>query len=168
MMRRATNAVVLPDIPLTGSTTVNHSHRAAARRDDGATAVEFAIVLPVVLAVMFFALYGALFFFYSAIADHVSRTVVRQVSIPISGNSDYPDLHSGMVAADAKSAAGTLLPDPTSVTTSSQSATGTPQQGDFVTVTVTYKLPVLDQLASLVPGISAIDTITRSASERRQ
>jgi Flp pilus assembly protein TadG len=167
-MRRATNAVVLPDIPLTGSTTVTRSRHAGSRRDEGATAVEFAIVLPVVLSVMFFALYGAMYFFYGAIADHVARTVVRQVSIPISGNSNYPDQHSGMVTADVEAAAGTLLPNPTNVTTSSQPSTGTPAEGDFVTVTVTYKLPLLDQLASVIPGLSAIDTMTRSASERRQ
>jgi Flp pilus assembly protein TadG len=167
-MRRATNAVVLPDIPLTGSTTVTSKRRGSWRRDEGATALEFAIVLPVVLAVVFFALYGAMYFFYGAIADHVARTVVRQVSIPISGNTDYPDLHSGMVLADAKAAAGTLIPNPTTVTTSSLPSIGAPAEGDFVTVTVTYKLPVLDQLASMIPGMSSIDTITRSASERRQ
>ncbi len=172
-MRRPTDAVVLPDIPLTRSTTVHNQPlaqrlRAAAKRDDGATALEFAIVLPVVVAVMFFALYGAMYFFYGAIADHVARTVAREVSIPIAGNSDYPDEHSGMVAADANSAAGSLMPNPTSVTTSSQPSTGNPEQGDFVTVTVTYKLPLLDQLGSVIPGLSSIDTMTRSASERRQ
>jgi Flp pilus assembly protein TadG len=163
-MRRPTNAVVLPDIPLTGSTTVNRATRGGSPRDEGATALEFAIVLPVVLAVMFFALYGAMFFFYGAVADHVARTVARQVSIPVGETgSGYPDANSATVVNDAKSAAGSLLPDPKSAI-----ATGTQTEGDFVTVTVTYNLPVLSQLASLVPGVSAIDTITRSASERRQ
>jgi Flp pilus assembly protein TadG len=171
-MRRATNAVVLPDIPLTGSTTVRQRLRAAARRDDGATALEFAIVLPVVLTVVFFALYGALYFFYGAIADHVARSVARQVSIPVAqGGGDcptYPDSNQATVTADAKSAAGTLIPDPTSVVPTSLPTATKPCEGDFVTITVTYKLPVLDQLASMIPGLSAIDTMTRSASERRQ
>jgi Flp pilus assembly protein TadG len=179
-MRRATNAVVLPDIPLTGSTTVHDSSvrrrlRAAARRDEGATALEFAIVLPVVLSVMFFALYGAMFFFYGAIADHVARTVSRVVSIPVTGNSAYPDVNcqSGQtcpaITAAAEKAAGSLLPNPTdAVVTWAPSNGQAPEQGDLVTVTVTYKLPLLDQLASVIPGLSAIDTMTRSASERRQ
>lgn len=140
-----------------------------AKRDEGATALEFAIVSPVVLAVIFFALYGAMYFFYGAIADHVARTVARQVSIPISQTgSGYPDSNQTTLQNDAKSAAGSLIPNPTTVSAVSSGSTGTPQEGDFVTVTVTYKLPVLDQLASLIPGMSALDSITRSASERRQ
>jgi Flp pilus assembly protein TadG len=143
--------------------------RLRTKRDDGATAVEFAIVAPVVFAVCFFALYGALYFFYSAVASHVARAVVRQVSIPISQTgSGYPDSSQATLNADASTAAGSMLPSPTSVTSKSAPATGTPQQGDFVTITVTYKLPVLDQLASLIPGMSAMDTITSTASGRRQ
>ncbi|HVW80083.1 MAG TPA: TadE/TadG family type IV pilus assembly protein [Mycobacteriales bacterium] len=179
-MRRHMDAVVLPDIPLNGSTTVHRRTPlrrlgAAARRDEGATALEFAIVLPVVLSVVFFALYGAMYFFYGAVADHVARTVVREVSIPVTGNSNYPDIdcQSGStctaVTADANSAAGSLLPNPSSAVPTWNPDNGQPpQQGDLVTVTVTYKLPLLDQLASVIPGLSAIDTMTRSASERRQ
>lgn len=142
---------------------------ACARRDEGATAVEFAIVLPVVLSVCFFALYGAMYFFYGALADHVARSLARQVSIPIAQTgSGYPDGSQATLTADAQSDAGSLMPSPTTVTSTSAPATGSPQQGDLVTVTVTYKLPVLDQLASLIPGMSAIDTLSRSASERRQ
>jgi Flp pilus assembly protein TadG len=143
--------------------------RNAAGRDEGATALEFAIVLPVLLAVCFFALYGAMFFFYGALADHVARTVARQVSIPIAqSGSGYPDASAATVVADAKSAVGSLMPNPTSAVAASSPATGTPAQGDLVTVTVTYKLPLLSNLATVVPGLSAIDTISRSASERRQ
>jgi hypothetical protein len=46
----------------------------------------------------------------------------------------------------------------------SSPATADPDEGDLVTVTVTYKLPVL----SMIPGLSSIDSISRSASERRQ
>jgi Flp pilus assembly protein TadG len=132
--------------------------------DEGAAAVELAIVLPVVLSVCFFALYGAMYFFYSAIADHVARTVARQVSIPVGETgSGYPDSNQATVLSDARAAAGTLMPDPTSA-----SSTGTAAEGKFVTVTVTYKLPLLSNLASVIPGMSAIDSITRTASERRQ
>jgi Flp pilus assembly protein TadG len=132
------------------------------RRDEGATAVEFALVFPVVVAVCFFALWGALFFYYSAVADHVARTVVRQVSIPVGGT--YPDHNAATVVSDAKAAAGTLIPTPTKAVAVSSPATADPDEGDLVTVTVTYKLPVL----SMIPGLSSIDSISRSASERRQ
>ncbi|HVU61870.1 MAG TPA: TadE/TadG family type IV pilus assembly protein [Mycobacteriales bacterium] len=136
-----------------------------ARRDEGTTAVEFALVFPVVAMVCFAALYGALFFFYSAVADHVARSVARKVSIPVGqSGSAYPDATAGTVMTDAKNAAGSLIPDPTSAVATKAPATGTPKQGDFVTVTVTYKLPLFSSL----PGLSALDTITRSASERRQ
>ncbi|HVX70109.1 MAG TPA: TadE/TadG family type IV pilus assembly protein [Mycobacteriales bacterium] len=136
------------------------------RDDEGATAVEFALVLPVVVAVCFFALYGALFFFYSAMADHVARTVAREVSIPTTtSGGTYPDASVGTLA---KKAAGTLIPDPSSAVATPKPSTGTPQEGDLVTVSVTYQLPVLSQLASVVPGLSGIDSITRSSSARRQ
>ncbi|MGN6474658.1 MAG: TadE/TadG family type IV pilus assembly protein [Mycobacteriales bacterium] len=143
--------------------------RNVGTRDEGATALEFAIVLPVVLATCFFALYGAMFFYYSAVADHVARSVARQVSIPTGqSGSAYPDSTAGTVLSDAKSAAGSLLPNPTSAVASSSPTTTTPAQGDLVTVTVTYQLPVMSQLATVIPGLSAISTISRSASERRQ
>ena len=139
-----------------------------ARRDEGTTAVEFALVFPVVAMVCFAALYGALFFFYSAVADHVANSVARQVSIPLGQTGTaYPDATPGTVASDAARAAGSLLPNPTSVTTSSL-PTGTAHEGGLVTVTVTYKLPVLGTLGGLVPGLSGIETITSSATERRQ
>ncbi|HVV77571.1 MAG TPA: TadE/TadG family type IV pilus assembly protein [Mycobacteriales bacterium] len=148
----------------------NVEHRRCARRDDeGATALEFALVLPVVVAVCFFAIYGAMFFFYSAVADHVARTVARQVSIPTTNSgTTYPDSSAATVLSDAKSAAGTLIPNPTTAVATSLPSSGTPEQGDLVTVTVTYKLPLLSGLGGLVPGLSSIDSISRSASERRQ
>ncbi|HWC35574.1 MAG TPA: TadE family protein [Mycobacteriales bacterium] len=139
------------------------------RRDEGATAVELAIVLPVVVAVCFFALYGAMFFFYGAVADHVARSVARQVSIPTGqSGSAYPDASAATVLSDAKSAASGLLPDPTSAAATSSGHGATPVQGDLVTVTVTYKLPLLSNLATVIPGLSSISTVSSSASERRQ
>jgi Flp pilus assembly protein TadG len=145
------------------------SRRSDARRDEGATAVELALILPVVLAVLFFILYGALFFFYSAVADHVARSVARQVSVPVGQTgTSYPDASAGVVAADAKKTGGSLIPDPSTVTTTTLPASATPAEGDLVTVTVTYHLPVLSDLGHIIPGLSSITTITRSSTERRQ
>jgi len=131
--------------------------------------VEFALIFPVVVSVLFFTLYGALFFYYSAVADHVSRSVARQVSIPTGQTGTaYPDANPGTVTADAQQVAGSLIPAPTDVSTATSPASGTPQEGDLVTVTVTYNLPVLSQLSSVIPGLSGIATISRSSTERRQ
>jgi Flp pilus assembly protein TadG len=128
-----------------------------------------ALILPLVVAVMFFVLYGALFFYYSAVADHVARTVARQVSVPVGQTgTSYPDATAGAVAADAKQTGGSLIPAPDGVTTSSSPTSGTPAEGDLVTVTVTYQLPVLSQLGHIIPGMTGITSITRSATERRQ
>ena len=145
---------------------IRRAARAAKKgRDDGTTAVEFALVLPVLVTTVFFALYGSMYFFYGAMADHVARTVVREVSIPVGqSGSGYPDASAATVTADAKSVAGTLIPNPTSVVSTSLPANGSPKEGDMVTVTDTYKLPLLDVL----PFFGSYDTITRSASERRQ
>ena len=138
--------------------------RRAAAKEEGATAVEFALIFPLVVLVCFFALYCGLFFFYSAVADHVARTVARQVSIPVGATgTTYPDANPATVVSDAKSAAGSLIPNPSAAIATS-SPTGTPSAGDLVTVSVTYKLPVI----SGFPGFSSLATITRSASERRQ
>lgn len=137
-------------------------------RDSGATALEFALVFPIVLATMMFAFYGAMFFYYNAVAGHVARTMARQLSIPVSGNSTYPAQDTSSLTTDAHQVAGSLIPDPSDATAHSQGNDPTPAEGDLVTVTITYQLPVLSQLSSLVPGLSGISSISQSATERRQ
>lgn len=138
-------------------------------RDSGATAVEFALVFPVVLVAMMFAIYGAMFFYYNAVGGHVARTIARKLSIPVGQTgSGYPGQDATSLTTDAHNAAGTLIPDPTSASAHSQGNDATPEEGDLVTVTITYQLPVLSQLSSLVPGLSGISTISQSATERRQ
>jgi Flp pilus assembly protein TadG len=137
--------------------------------DTGATAVEFALVFPVVLMVSFFALYGAMYFYYSAVAGHVARTVTRQLSIPVgqTGNS-YPAEDTTSLISRADNVGGSMIPNASGATAHNQGNDPTPEEGDLVTVTITYKLPVMSQLASVIPGLSAIDSISQSATERRQ
>jgi Flp pilus assembly protein TadG len=137
--------------------------------DTGATAAEFALVFPVILMVTFFALYGAMYFYYSAVAGHVARTVTRQLSIPVgqTGNS-YPVEDATSLISRADSVGGTMIPNASNATAHNQGNDLTPEEGDLVTVTITYKLPVMSQLASVIPGLSAIDTISQTATERRQ
>ena len=146
--------------------------RPLTRRDDrGATAVEFAICLPVVLMFIFMAMYGGMYVFYGAMADHVAREVARDVSIPTTKTgSSYPDQgSSGQASVEqrAKRAAAGLLPDPTTVTVTPARTNVAP--GDEVTVTVSYDpgaLGVISGVLWFLPDPS--EGITRSASARRE
>jgi Flp pilus assembly protein TadG len=143
--------------------------RERLRDDSGATAVEFALIFPVVLMVSFFVLYGAMYFYYSAVAGHVARTVTRQVSIPVGQTgSGYPAEDTTSLMSRADNVGGTMIPNASDATAHNQGNDPTPEEGDLVTVTITYNLPVMSQLASVIPGLSAIDTISQSATERRQ
>jgi Flp pilus assembly protein TadG len=140
-------------------------------REAGATAVEFAIVFPVVLMFILFAMYGGFIVFYGAVADHVARTVVRQVSIPTSSTgSTYPDQGTSggaTVRDDANKAASGLLPGPTDVSVTSARDAVNP--GDEVTVTVTYKPGALGFLSRVMWFLpDANDSITRTATARRE
>ena len=141
------------------------------RDDRGATAVEFAICFPVVLMFVLMAMYGGMYVFYGAMADHVARTVARDVAIPTTRTgSAYPDEGgSGQATVEqrARRAAAGLLPDPTTVTVTSARTNVAP--GDEVTVTVSYEPSALEFVSGLLwflPDPS--EGITRSASARRE
>jgi Flp pilus assembly protein TadG len=133
--------------------------------------MEFALVVPVVLMFIAFALYGGFLLYYRAVADHVARQVARQVAIPVtSSGSSYPDQGSDGSAnlrAAANKAAGGLLPDPTSVTVTSARSSVAP--GDEVTVTVTYKPSGLRFITGVLWFLPETDdTVSRTASARRE
>ncbi len=137
--------------------------------DAGAAAVEFAIIVPLVMMVVFMTLYGGLYVFYAVVADYVARTAVRDASIPTAQSySPYPS-DSDVVTA-AQNAAGSLLPAPTSVQVASNPATSPPNEGDEVTVTVTYDLPAVADIAKVMWFLPAqpSSTVTRSAMARRE
>lgn len=136
-------------------------------RDDGATAVEFALVFPVLAAIVLMTIYGALYVFYAAVAEHVARVAVRDASLPVAGTSTYPTPTD--VAATAANTGGSLIPNPTSITIASNPANNPPLEGDEVTVTVTYDLPAVAAVAKALWFIPAPPTsITRMASARRE
>ena len=112
--------------------------------DSGATAVEFALVAPIVFLLIFGALYGAVYAYYSAVAAHVARAVARDAAIPEHGV--YPSTADEVTVADH--ATGTMMPNPTSVSVTPTPAVG---EGNAVTVTVTYELPALVQIGRVFP-----------------
>jgi len=120
-------------------------HRASATTgDSGATAVEFALVAPIVILLVFGTLYGAVYAYYSAVAAHVARVVARDAAIPEHGV--YPSTADELTVAD--NATGDMMPDPTSVSITPTPAVG---EGNAVTVTITYDLPALVQIGRVFP-----------------
>lgn len=131
----------------------------ALRKDDGATALEFALVAPILFVLIFVVLYAGMYYFYAAVADHVARAVARDASIPSHGV--YPS--EADEQAVAESTAGTLLPSPTSVGLSS---TPRPAEGSELTVTVTYDIPGLSAVGRLLPFLPKSGSMTRSVTVR--
>ncbi|MBV9293183.1 MAG: pilus assembly protein [Frankiales bacterium] len=128
--------------------------------DSGATAVEFALVIPAAAALIFGGMYVSTYYYYSAAASHVARVVAHDASIPRHGA--YPTVADEM--AIAHSAAGSFLPDPTSIT-----LTPIPSEGDGneLIVTVTYDLPGITAAGNLLPFLPHNKgTMTRSVTVR--
>jgi len=130
------------------------------RHDTGAVAVELALVLPIAITVIFSTIYGGLYFYYSAAASHIARAVARDASIPDHGQ--YPSAADETTFASA--AAGRMLPAPTSVSLNADPEVGA---GNELTVTVTYDLPALTDVASLLPFLpGSSGTMTRTVTVR--
>lgn len=140
------------------------------RRDErGATAVEFAIILPLVILFVGLLLFGGFYALYASTADHAASEAARYASIR-QGNSNsapYPT-----AAEIAERVNGDVLPGfvpdaEVSLTTLSE----VPNEGDRVTVTIRLvDLPVLNVASKFLSavGLTGFDDITRTASERRQ
>lgn len=141
----------------------------------GAAAVEFALVLPLLLLLLGFLLYGALFVGYTAVAEHAAlaaerAAILRQpdgsyLACPTFDPASGPcrQLQRAAAAADLG-----LLPAP-SVTTAQRTLGAHPEPGDTVTVSVRYTaVPGLDAVRSLLaflPGVVP-DHIRHAASGR--
>lgn len=137
------------------------------RRDDGATAVEFALVLPFLLLLLGFILLGGFYALFSSLIGDAARQGARAASIR-KGNtlsSAYPAL------ADVEVAVKDALPSFVPSSDLEVSVEGTAAEGARVVVTV--RAPDLPFLTAFdgwlnAVGIEGISTIERSASLRRQ
>jgi Flp pilus assembly protein TadG len=130
------------------------------RDDTGATAVEFARVALVAFTMMFVGVYAGVYYYYSAAASHIARVVARDASIPRHGS--YPT--SADETTVAEQAAGTFLPNPTSVTLSAIPRQG---EGNELVVTITYQLPGLAAFGNALPFLPhGNGTMTRTVTVR--
>lgn len=146
------------------------------RGDRGATAVEFAIVLPIALLLIATVLLFALRMTYAALADHAARVGLKKATIRTS--QGYPSDAAVRTTVDGLFAAD-LLGTPTSFTvTRTLLADSRPGQGDPIRVQVAYTVPGFSAASVLVPelgpfkGLRAslqdLGTVTRTADGRSE
>lgn len=139
------------------------------RGDTGATAVEFALVVPVALLLMGSILVFALHMTYAALADHAARVGLKKAVLRTS--QGYPSEGAVRTTVDDLFA-NSLLGDPTSLQVERQD--GTVAQGDTVKVTVVYTVPAVRTASGLVPfaglreSLRKLATVTRVADGRAE
>ncbi len=143
--------------------------------DEGATAVEMAMVLLPVLLLLGGTLTFALHLTYAGLADHAAREGLRTATVHhVDGFADLKDVADavdGLFPSD-------LLGSPSVLTLRTIGSTSADGQGDLVQVTVTYQVPGISTAADLVPdfipgnslksALASLATITRTASGRRE
>jgi Flp pilus assembly protein TadG len=141
------------------------------RHDAGATAVEFAIVLPLLLTLIGSLLALGLHMTYAALAQHAANIGLRTAVVPTAGGG-YPS--DAQVRARLASSLGGVLPAPQPEPVLDDPATGSRRQGDPLTVRVTYQVPVVSAAARLVPvpglrsAFDALGSVTGTARGRRE
>jgi Flp pilus assembly protein TadG len=138
------------------------------RRDEGATAVEVAIVLPVVLAFVGMILFGALYGLFSSTTDNVARRAARYATTRTGSSASAPYPTAAQVSSFVAGRTPGFMGTPQVATTS----TGT-DEGSIVTVSVTFpEMPELRAVGSFMAlvgvDVRSASTISRSASGRRE
>jgi Flp pilus assembly protein TadG len=138
------------------------------RSERGAMAVEFALIAPLVLfligALLALGFYGV----FNAIVQNAVREAARFAAVPVDPYADlYPseDAVRAHLVAEAPSVMGS--PSSFALTRTGGSSPG---NGDIVTVTVTYRTPVLSSIKGLLQGagLGGLIEISRSASARME
>ncbi|MGH9268059.1 MAG: hypothetical protein ACRD0D_07770, partial [Acidimicrobiales bacterium] len=136
--------------------------------------LEFALVLPVVLALVGMVILTGLRAVYSGLAEHQARELAREVTIRsgLSTRSPYPDEVdlAGLCAGAAMPLPGAALaPGGCSVVNLSAASSGI-GGGDVVTVSLTYQIPALQALDGFLPGVSVngLSVVRASASMSRE
>ena len=153
---------------LAGDDAVNKGARPQKRRGDkGASAVEFAIILPLLLMLIFGMIQYGFFFYSYQTGKSVADRYLRQLTV---GNcQDADDLRSAVFNAMAgATTADTDISDgfnavATYVDAAGKSADAPGQIGGSVTLTITY--PTLNMNIPLVPFLKDA-TLTQSLTGR--
>jgi Flp pilus assembly protein TadG len=146
-------------------------------RDDGAVAVEFALVFPLALLLIGFILAAALYAFWSAMSADVTRDAARHESIQLSDGIGYPSTSALKTYAEGR--LGGVLGTPNEVQTvftlcsgphnkhctTETTASGENDnlgQGDMAEVTLTYPVPGIGALTGLVNAVPGLGDLNLS------
>jgi Flp pilus assembly protein TadG len=142
----------------------------------GAAVVEFALVLPLLMSSLAMVLATGLRMFYVGVAENEVRRVARTAGIRTtsSQSSPYPDnTAANRLALCGKGA----LPVPGATFNASTDClivkdpnVSSPNEGDLVTVTLTYRVTAIQGLLGWVPGgiVDGLSVIRVSASVYRE
>lgn len=119
------------------------------RGERGASAVEFALVLPLLLGLLGMAFTGGLAFTYDALVHRGAEYAAREAAVPVGLSARTYATEDEVVAA---AAAGAVLLEPTTVTV--VCAPSPCREGGQVTVRVTYDWdnPAAGLLSALTGG----------------
>jgi Flp pilus assembly protein TadG len=142
----------------------------------GASAVELALVLPILMSVLGIVLTTGLRMVYVGLAEHEARTVVRTASIRTtsSSSSPYPDNTAAnrlaLCGQGAISLPGTTFSPSTGCVITKDPNVSSPSEGDLVTVTLTYQATIIQKFVGWLPAniLNGLSTITASASASRE
>lgn len=145
-------------------------------RDRGATAVEFALVVPVALMLIGTIFVFAMYMTYAALADHAARIgldrAVIRTSVGYATEGEVKTTVDALFPND-------LLGDPTDVKLTRQTipasrASGKIAQGDTIRVLVRYNVPVVQTASGIIPfdglraKLKALGTVSRVAEGRAE
>ena len=131
-----------------------HNTRSRPEGDHGTTAVEVALVLPILLLLLGGLLVLGLRMTYAALAGHTAELALSQASLRSAGS--YPTAATIDTAVRATSLSGLLGGPTTPVAVTVVQTTARKRQGDRVTVTVTYDVPAVRTAAALLPGLGGV------------
>lgn len=129
------------------------------QRDRGTAALELAIVAPALLALIFFSLQAAFFFYGRTAATHAAREGVSQLRLA-ADQAEYAALQGAALERTERFAAnvgGAGLVEPEATSTYAEQADGTAR----VTVTVTGRV------LTLVPGLNLTASADASGTVER-
>lgn len=152
------------------------------RDESGATAVEFALVVPLLLTFLGGLMALALHVAYAGVAEHTVREGLREAttktSLGYGQQSDVVEEINSSVpgflpdAQEVRCFAGTIAPGADVPSGSVCPELRLTRQGEEVTVQVTYELPGVTGLLGLVPlvgdDLAELSTVTREARGRRE
>ena len=142
----------------------------------GAAAVEFALLLPILLGSLAMVMATGLRMFYVGLAEHEARTVARTAGLhtTISPASPYPDATAAsrlaLCGQGATTVPGTAYNPATDCSVVKLPNVAAPSEGDVVTVTLTYRVSAIQGLVGWLPAgiVDGLSVIRASASVYRE